>query len=255
MISGMPTRQPRNVPNRSSLMTRQNSSIGASRRSCPAASIRRIVCATHAVRQSAAPRCGWPPARYFRPSHRVRIAIASCPASRAVCSPPPHRYRQPRHAHPRARTGSRWRGQYQPAAVMKATLPSSRAIRSPVSGSDPRVMSSMPLTVSGYIRPPIRSCTILIDRTCPNFAAASDEPGRAAIMRGQPFQPDRASLFVPMLDGAARHGDLIRTHCRIADEDQLVIRPYVRSTCQSAPPRHAAGDYASTAAHTGNCEK
>ena len=29
MIAGMPKRQPRNVPNRSSLMTRQNSSSGA----------------------------------------------------------------------------------------------------------------------------------------------------------------------------------------------------------------------------------
>ena len=42
-------------------------------------------------------------------------------------------------------------------------------------------------------------------------------------MVGQAFHPNRAGFLVEMLDTAARHGDLIRAHRRVTDEDGLVV--------------------------------
>ena len=40
---------------------------------------------------------------------------------------------------------------------------------------------------------------------------------------GDALHPDRAGLLVPMFDAAARIGDLVGAHGRVADEDHLVV--------------------------------
>ena len=118
-----------------------------------------------------------------------------------------------------------------------------------------RVMSSMPFTVSGNIRPPIRS---LHHADRPHMPPTSlrrrIEPGRPAVMRGQPLHPVAPASSFQCSTEPPGMADLVRAHRRIADKDQLVVRPVGPQHLpgRDRPPR-TGGDYASTAAHTGSC--
>src|SRR5262245_15975130 len=136
--AGIPWRQPRKVPKRSSLITRQNSSIGASTTllSCgvePPA----LLCNTSSrPNLSSALRIAL---RTLASSvTSVRIAIAPLPAKCAVSSPAARAMSATTTRAPsRAKRTDVARPMPAPAPVMNATLPSSRAMLPPcVSGQE-----------------------------------------------------------------------------------------------------------------------
>src|SRR5690606_3303333 len=49
------------------------------------------------------------------------------------------------------------------------------------------------------------------------------EPDQALIDVDDALQPDRAGFFVPVLDAAARIGDLVGAHGGVADEDDAIV--------------------------------
>src|SRR5262245_44549959 len=60
------------------------------------------------------------------------------------------------------------------------------------------------------------------------------EPNHALVHVRETLQPDRAGLFVPVLDRTARIGDFVWTHRRVADEDDAIVaRIFVQHV-----PRH-----------------
>src|ERR1700733_7932046 len=155
------------------------------------------------------------------------MAIASWPARCAVCSPAAASISaMTTRAPSRANNMAVARPMPAPPPVMKATLPSSRAIAHLPSVT--QFARHVVYAVDGQRKhPATHQVTHHIDR--PHMPPASlrrrIEPRRATVVPRQPFQPDRTCLFVPMLHGTARHADLVRTHRRVPDEDQLVVRP------------------------------
>src|SRR5262245_20016258 len=138
MSAGIPWRQPRKVPKRSSLITRQNSSIGASTTllSCgvePPA----LLCSTSSrPNLSSVARIAL--CTLDSSVTSVLIAIAPLPARWAVSSPAaPAISATTTRAPSRAKRTAVARPMPAPAPVMKATLPSSRAMLPPcVSGQE-----------------------------------------------------------------------------------------------------------------------